>query len=520
MRVPLANLLGLRYRLLWAHVRSRKGKTVLFFVAYLLACLIGVFLAMGGFGAAMASIRLGKAELVARIALGGFYLFGIFASVVLGIGVNEVFSDAVLRRYPLSAGARLAARHLTAFLEPLWMFLLAFNLGVAFGFYVFGVASLWLAAIAAILLAVTNFLLARVVIGAFGWLMASRYGPLGLFGLFGASLGLPPLFRNPSFQAAVAAVFSYTPPFAAARVMVGTESLSTFLGMLMLLGWCAGLAALLLGLDRLPAPSQTVAGARATWNSPYDRIAALFGPELAPLIGKTLRYYVRSPHTRWNYPLALPLLVSMVATQSRNHGASPMGLFLYSLGLIPLVGMMCTGALPLNVFGFDAGGFRRFLLQPVAPERILRATSLTGLIPGATLIPVALLLWLVFPPVRTDARMLAMLFSSAVVGWLIFHALGLWTSLLSPRPIEFNLKFGNKLSLAANVVFMGCFFVFFALLPLGLRALGANAVMRYWWVAPLLMFATTGFYLFSLRAGAVVFAARRERMLSLLEGRG
>ncbi len=197
-----------------------------------------------------------------------------------------------------------------------------------------------------------------------------------------------------------------------------------------------------------------------------------------------------------------------------------MGLFLFTLGLIPLVGMMCTGALPLNVFGFDAGGFRRYLLQPVAPERILRATSLTGLIPGATLIPIALLLWLVFPPVHTDARMLAMLFSSAVVGWLLFHALGLWTSLLSPRPIEFNLQFGNKLSLAANVVFMGCFFVFFALLPQGLRVLGANTVMRYWWVAPLLMFATTGFYLLSLRAGAVVFAARRERMLSLLEGRG
>ena len=67
----MKNLLSLRYRLLWAHVRSRKGKTVLFLVAYLLACLIGVLLTMGGFGAAMASIRLGKAELVARIALGG-----------------------------------------------------------------------------------------------------------------------------------------------------------------------------------------------------------------------------------------------------------------------------------------------------------------------------------------------------------------------------------------------------------------------------------------------------------------
>ena len=210
----------------------------------------------------------------------------------------------------------------------------------------------------------------------------------------------------------------------------------------------------------------------------------------------------------------------MVAMQSRDHDASPMGLFLFALGLISLTGMMCTGGLPLNVFGFDAPGFRRYLLQPVAPARILRSISLTGLIPGATLIPIALLLWLVFAPVHTGARMLAMLFSSAVVGWLLFHALGLWASLLSPRPIEFNLQFGNKLSLAANLIFMGCFMGFWVGLPLGLRALGADTVMRYWWVAPLIMFATTGFYLLSLRAGAVVFAARRERILSLLEGRG
>jgi hypothetical protein len=67
---------------------------------------------------------------------------------------------------------------------------------------------------------------------------------------------------------------------------------------------------------------------------------------------------------------------------------------------------------------------------------------------------------------------------------------------------------------------MGCFFGSFMLLPMGLRALGASTVMRYWWVAPLILFATIGCYMLSLRAGALVFAARREHILSLLEGRG
>jgi hypothetical protein len=48
----LAHLLGLRYRLLWAQVRSRKGKMALFFVGYLFAVLIIVLMALGGFGAA------------------------------------------------------------------------------------------------------------------------------------------------------------------------------------------------------------------------------------------------------------------------------------------------------------------------------------------------------------------------------------------------------------------------------------------------------------------------------------
>jgi hypothetical protein len=516
---PMTTLLGLRYRLLWANVRSRKGKTVLFLVAYFFAILIIALLTMGGFGAAMAAIRLGKAELVARIVLGGFYLFGFFASVILGIGVNEVFSDAALRRYPLSAGARAVARHFTAFLEPLWIFLAAFNLGVAFGFCVFGVASLWVSALAAIVLTITNFLLARVAIGAFGWVMASRFAPLGMLALVGSSLGLPQLARSQGFRSVVVALSSYTPPFAAARAMVGSQGLSSFLGVLLLLGWCAGLTVLLLALDRLPAPSRMIAGARATWDSPVDRIAALFGPSMAPVVGKTLCYFVRSPQTRYNYPLALPLVASIVGMRSHGqHG--PMGPFLFALGAISLTGMMCTGALPLNIFGFDAAGFRRYLLQPVAPSMILRATSLAGLLPGATLIPVALFLWLVIQPVPTDALMMAMLTSSAVAGWLLFHTLGLWTSLLAPRPIEFNLQFGNKLSLAANVVMMGCFFGTFFLLPTGLYALGANTVMRYWWVAPLIMFTTIGSYLLSLRTGGLVLAARRERILFLLEGRG
>ena len=343
---------------------------------------------------------------------------------------------------------------------------------------------------------------------------------LGLFALFGVSLGLPPLFRNQSFQAAVAAVFRYTPPFAAARAMIGTESLSLFLDMLMLLGWCAGLAVLLLAVDRLPAPSQArlpgfgPPGTAPTTGSPLSSV-----PSLAPLVGQTLRYYVRSPHTRYNYFLTLPLLAFMLFRPARSQSA-PMDLFLTALGLIPLAGMMCTGALPLNVFGFDAPGFRRYLLQPVAREHPARGQ-----------------------PDRPDSRCDADPDRARCFGWCLRQSTPTracwpccspapWSggcystrsasgpACFRPRPIEFNLRFGNKLSLGGEHCLHGVLRRFLCRASAGLRALGAIRVLRYWWVAPLIMFATTGFYLLSVRAGAVVFAARRERILSLLEGRG
>jgi hypothetical protein len=58
---PLIALAALRYRLLWAHARSRNGRIVLLIVGYLVAACLAVLLALGGVGAAAASIRLAGA---------------------------------------------------------------------------------------------------------------------------------------------------------------------------------------------------------------------------------------------------------------------------------------------------------------------------------------------------------------------------------------------------------------------------------------------------------------------------
>src|SRR5580700_4252554 len=128
-------LVGLRYKLLWAQTRTRNGRIALFLVGYACALLVLIAFTAGGYGAAMLAVRSGQAELVARVVLGALFLNAIIASVVMGFGVNAAFSDAALRRFPLNALERLAARHVIGILEPMWIIILGLDLGLATGMY-------------------------------------------------------------------------------------------------------------------------------------------------------------------------------------------------------------------------------------------------------------------------------------------------------------------------------------------------------------------------------------------------
>jgi hypothetical protein len=244
---------------------------------------------------------------------------------------------------------------------------------------------------------------------------------------------------------------------------------------------------------------------------PVDRVAALFGPADAPLAGKILRYYVRSPQSRLNFPLALP----MVAMMAMN-GGSPANRFLFTLGAAPVVALLATGSLSMNLFGFDGQGFSRYFLLPLPAGRLLRTTALAGLIPGALLIPIGFAAWWLLTPDVT-ARMAVILFAAGAGGLLFFHSLAIWTTVLAPKPIPFDLVFGNRLSVAANVLLGGAIVTLFGLAVL-LRHIGIDAVLRGWWLAPLFAVGAAIFFAVTLRAGAHVLFLRRERILAELEG--
>src|SRR3954447_4802867 len=144
----IGELIRLRYKLLWAKTRSRNGRIALFLAGYLLLVLTIALLASGGFGAALLAVRSGKAEKVAQAVLAGLFIEGILAANILGFGMNAVFADTELRRYPLTARERELARHLTGILDPFWFLFLALELGLALGLYVMGQGSFWFGFIA------------------------------------------------------------------------------------------------------------------------------------------------------------------------------------------------------------------------------------------------------------------------------------------------------------------------------------------------------------------------------------
>jgi hypothetical protein len=172
----IADLIGLRYKLMWAKTRYRNGRIALFFSGYILLILVFMLVAFGGFGAGLVAVRTGKGELVAQIALSGVFFQALIATLTLGFGVNNLFSDVELRRYPTSQLDRRAVRHLVGIADPFWAIFLILELGLAVGFYVVGGYSFWKGVVAVLLLFLCNYLLARLLMEGIDRLMRRKSG--------------------------------------------------------------------------------------------------------------------------------------------------------------------------------------------------------------------------------------------------------------------------------------------------------------------------------------------------------
>jgi hypothetical protein len=519
----IGHLLGLRYKLLWARTRSRNGRIAIFIVGYLIFVLVMLLLGTGGFGAAIIAVRSGRALTVARIVLSSLYVEMILLTVILGFGLNAMFADRELRRYPVGAIERRVSRHLVAVIDPFWFLGLAMDVGLAFGLYIMGVGSFGTGLIAVVLLFLSNYLAARVVGVFIDRLMQHKIGSLVLVAtIFGISVGAGQIHlmmkHNPAAVAEVVSVLRFTPPFGAAAAITRSGSQAGS-GMAIVAIWLVLLACALVALERRPAQRQKLPTTAISFESIYDRISARFGAEHAPLVSHWLRFYTRNARFRTLALISLPVLAFLTYSLGRPKENLD-ALFVAALGTFPLVGFLAPARFTVNQFGYAGGGYRRYFLLPTDAAAALRTGSFASMMLGAPLLVVAAIVWVVLSPSPFDGRMLFMLVASGIAGLLTFHALGLWTSILGPRRGNYNQNLGNDLSLAGNIVFIGGLFA--CLLTPHLLAKVAPALVspQDWWIAVIPAALALLFYVYSLGATGTLFLRRRERLMAVVEGRG
>ncbi|HLH18156.1 MAG TPA: hypothetical protein VKX45_13110 [Bryobacteraceae bacterium] len=519
-------LIGLRYKLLWARVRTRNGRIALFMAGYLLFILVAVLMALGGLGAGITAVRSGKAQLIAQIVLGSLFLQALLGTVIMGFGMNAAFSDFELRRYPIGAMERRLTRHLIGIVDPYWFLILALELGLAVGLYVFGSASLGLGVAAVLLLFVCNYLLARVVGLWIDRIMQTRMGSAAMLLIViggSAFAGQIPLLmtRHPSLAAKSLRVLAWTPPFGAAAAMTAGGS-QVAVGFAILVAWIAALGAVLAALERRPAVRRRVETTAMKFESPLDRVAAWFASEDAPMVAFWMRFFARNNRFRTVMLISLPLVAFFTYNFGRAaRGGFEGGFFVAALGAFGIVSFP-TSRFAVNQFGYVGGGFRRFFLLPADPAAALRTGSHASLLLSAPLVPLAALGWALITPrvgIPFDPRMVVMLLASSTTGLFLFHGLGLWVTIYNPRRGNYYANLGNDLSLLGNIVIVGGVFAAIGL-PQLLRAFAPGLVSpEYWWTALIWVAAGTAFYRASLAAACGAFPRRREALMAVVEGR-
>jgi hypothetical protein len=495
---------------------SRAGIAWLAFVAFGLL-LVMMVVAIGGIGAIAAGVSAGRAEEIARIAFGALFVNMLVSSTLLGFGLNQVFSDAVLRRFPLTRLERVLVRQVLALLEPLWLIALALYGGCALGASLLGTAPLWISLAAAALLVCCNYLLARVILAGAERLLANSLGSVLVVILVQLLALAPILFERfaGNRAAPLVRVLELTPPFLAAGMIAGQAHLLQ--GMLLLL-WTLASGAALLWLEARPVAPRAARTAGFSWNSSIGSIASLFPRTWEPLVATTLRYYLRSPRVRVSLVVTLPLIAFLAIPSSPRAGDADR-LFLRLLAFSPMAGALVTASLSENIFGFEASGLRRLLLSPVHAMTMIRARTIVPLMIGAVYSGLAALIWL-FLTADDDPRKPAMLLTHSLSGLLVFEGFGLWASVIAPKRAAYDEKYSNQLSAAAFMIMLIALAVIM-LVPIWIHArFMPGPIEEYWWATLIGLAVALAGYELMLRQGRQLFEQRRERIMAIVEGRG
>ena len=518
-------LVRLRYKLIWAHARTGNGKIAMLFALYLIGGFVALFFALGGVGIgfAITSIEPDRAEYFARWMLFGLFVNGIGLSLLFGTGPRAAFSEEALRRYPLDDRERFLVRQLIGILDPVWLLLIACTYGLAIGFWWLGGGSIFRTLLTTTVFIVANYLATIVLLTVVGLVMETRRGS-GLIGTvvllvvsFGPlAIALLINSRKAAVWNALDILLKMTPPGAAAGALLGDTAANVIGNFILLLVWCLALLWALEKLEARPHSTNQTAAASIVWEDYTDQLSKLFGHRYAPLVNKSLRYHLRCNMIRFSL-ITAPVIV--LAGKYLIPHKDGQGYFAVSLAMFFIMSGATAAAMMLNAFGYDNAGIRRYAFLPIRFVDALRAMNLSSLLLRAFAVFISFALWLVFYSSQVlSLRMLAMMLSTALASLFLYNALGFWTSVFSPKSMDFDAMWNNRLSFGANAVIIGGVLIPFWGLITAVNRLGLTTLLRFWWVPLLLMMACACLYIFSFFAIETSLNSRRERLINLIAG--
>ncbi|MGH9838989.1 MAG: hypothetical protein ACREEM_09405 [Blastocatellia bacterium] len=515
-------LIKLRYRLIWAQSRTRNGRIALLFLLYMLGGSIALLFLLSGFGATIADDVFGQNGFFARWMLAGFFINGVGLSLLFGVGVREAFSDESLRHYPFSVRERFAVRQLIGLLDPIWLILITGVIGAVIGFAWLKKGVLFMGLIGALLFICANYLTTSVLLLVIGLMMRTRRGSAVLGGLAlalvtigSAAVSVVSVARSEWVWRQLDTFLSFTPPGAAAAMMVGESVFQVLGSLLFLVAWCVALALILKKLESLPPASNTDYAGESAWDGLCDQAARPFGPTYAPFVGKSLRYHLRCNMIRFSL-LTSPLFV--LFGKFMIPGRSLNGELIITFALFFMTSAATGAAMMLNLFGFDSAGIRRYAVLPSTFAVALRAGSFASLLLRALVMLTALALWAVLSREHITARIALLVLSIIVASLFLFNALGLWTSVLAAKRSDLESMWNNRLSFGGNVVMLGGMAIPYVIAVMASERVSPAEAARFWWVPALLMILCIGFYAYSLKAIEPVLESRKERLINLIAG--
>lgn len=476
-------------------------------------------------------------------------LYLMWATVPLSLGGGGQFTPGRLLLYPVSLKKLFALDFLSELGSLGSIFAIPIILAVAVGAGL-GLGNLAAALPAALLALCCGVSLAKWLQTAMSALMQKRrtrgetvLALIGVVvGLGGAFMGeLAAYMARPGGELPA---LRWTPPGAAAVALTeglrpgGGRAYATALAVL------AGYAVLLVcvtyliarraalgagGAKRASAAPKAAArtGAAATAHTGWS--LPLLSPQISAVVEKELRYATRNAQLRMMAVMPLVLIAVRLLRGSRaGAGASssvsdlPATSFAaYTEGLLVAGGVLYVflilSSLACNLFAYDGGGMRSFILAPVARRTILLGKNLTIALLAFVFCAVLLLVnQLVFRDLSGPALLVAGL--SFVFFAACFSVIGNWLSIRFPK----RLQFGKRMNASGVTGFLLIPIMLALAAPVLLSAffgyLAQSLTVKY---ATLALFAALGVALYGLSISAQARSLERSerQILDAVSGR-